>query len=115
MFCKNCAKELAENAVICPQCGVQTENVKPQAPVPTHLVQAIIVTVLCCLPLGIPAIVYAAQVNSKLAGGDYEGAVKASKSANMWSWIAFGAGLLGVLAYVLLMVVSVVAGANGSH
>jgi len=115
MLCKNCNKELAENAVICPQCGVQTENVKPQAPVPTHLVQAIVVTVLCCLPLGIPAIVYAAQVNSKLAGGDYEGAVKASKNANMWSWIAFGAGLLSLVLWILFVVLGAVAGANGGH
>lgn len=26
MFCKNCGKELCENAVICPGCGVVTDN-----------------------------------------------------------------------------------------
>ncbi|NER07984.1 MAG: CD225/dispanin family protein [Okeania sp. SIO3C4] len=34
--------------------------------VPSYLTQAILITVFCCLPFGIVAIVYAAQVNSRL-------------------------------------------------
>lgn len=26
MFCKNCGKEIDDNAVVCPNCGVATEN-----------------------------------------------------------------------------------------
>ena len=26
MFCKNCGKEVSDNAVICPNCGVATDN-----------------------------------------------------------------------------------------
>jgi len=37
--------------------------------VPNYLVQAILCTICCCLPFGIVAIVYAAQVNGKVAGG----------------------------------------------
>ena len=29
MFCTNCGKELNENAVICPNCGVPTSNYVP--------------------------------------------------------------------------------------
>jgi hypothetical protein len=43
--------------------------------------------------MGIPAIVYAAQVNSKVLQGDIAGARHSSKNARMWCWIAFGFGL----------------------
>ena len=38
--------------------------------VPNNLVWAILSTLFCCLPAGIVSIVYAAQVNGKLAAGD---------------------------------------------
>ena len=56
------------------------------------------------MPAGIVAIVYAAQVNGKLAGGDYEGAVSASNNAKLWSWISFGgAAVIFVLYFLLIM------------
>lgn len=78
---------------------MQSENV------PNYLPQAILTTVFCCLPFGIVAIVYAAQVNSKLAAGDYEGALSASKSAKLWSWISFGSGLAFLLIYIILIII----------
>jgi len=60
---------------------------------PNYLVQAILVTLCCCLPFGIPAIVYAAQVNGKLSAGDALGAMEASRKAKMWCWISFGLGV----------------------
>jgi hypothetical protein len=66
----------------------------PQQQVPNYLVWAILVTLCCCLPLGIVSIVYASQVNGKLQAGDYQGALAASKNAKMWCWIAFGLGLV---------------------
>ena len=77
----------------------------PPGSVPNYLVQAILVTVLCCIPFGIPGIVYAAQVNGKLAQGDYQGALNASKNAKMWSWIAFGLGLTFNLLYLLVVII----------
>jgi hypothetical protein len=67
------------------------------AQVPNYLVQSILVTLCCCLPFGVVAIIFAAQVNSKLAAGDYAGAVDASQKAKMWSWIAFGLGIVAIL------------------
>ncbi len=61
--------------------------------VSNYLVPAILVTVLCCLPTGIAAIVYAAQVNTKLATGDVAGAQESSRKAKLWCWISAGAGL----------------------
>lgn len=62
--------------------------------IPNYLVQAILTTICCCLPFGIVAIVYAAQVNGKVAAGDMAGAQAASKNAKMWCWIAFGCGIV---------------------
>jgi len=66
---------------------------RPAAHVPNYLVPAIFATLCCCLPFGIPSIVYAAQVNGKLSAGDIAGAEEASRKAKMWFWIAFCLGL----------------------
>jgi hypothetical protein len=75
----------------------------PGVSVPNYLVFSILATVLCCLPAGIVAIVYAAQVNGKLQAGDIAGAQAASKNAKMWCWISFGVGLGVGLLYMLLI------------
>lgn len=62
--------------------------------VPNYLIQAILCTICCCLPFGIAAIVFAAQVNSKLAAGDVAGALEASRKARMWCWIALAGGIV---------------------
>ena len=73
----------------------------PQQPptVSNYLVQSILVTLFCCLPFGIVAIVFAAQVNGKLQAGDYAGAAQSSKSAKLWCWVSFGIGLVFIIAY----------------
>lgn len=71
----------------------------PGGPIPNYLVHSIIVTLCCCLPLGIVAIVFAAQVNSKLAIGDVSGARDASKKAKMFVMIGVGLGLLAWLVW----------------
>lgn len=70
------------------------------APVPTHLVWAILVTLLCFLPTGIVAIVYATQVSNKLAVGDVAGAMDSSNKAKMWSIISVVAGIVLAIAVV---------------
>lgn len=71
------------------------------APVPNYLWQSIVVTLCCCLPFGIVAIIFAAQVNQKLAAGDYAGALQSSKQAKMWCMIGAGLGLLVAIIYAL--------------
>jgi hypothetical protein len=74
--------------------------------IPNYLVFAILCTICCCLPAGIPAIVYAAQVNSKLDMGDIAGATKASNNAKMWCWISFGAGVVVAVMYIIIFATS---------
>ncbi len=79
------------------------EGAAPQV-IPNHLVEAVLVTLCCCVPFGIPAIVYGAQVAPKVAAGDIAGALESSRMAKMWSWIGFGLGGAVVLLYALLAV-----------
>jgi Interferon-induced transmembrane protein len=81
--------------------------------VPNYLVWAILATLCCCLPAGIVAIVYAAQVDGKLEAGDYAGAVAASDNAKMWSWISFGGALLILIPYFFLIFLGAAAEAGG--
>lgn len=64
------------------------------ANIPNYLIPAILATLFCCLPVGVVSIIFAAQVNSKLAAGDIAGATDASKKAKMFMLIAIGLGLL---------------------
>jgi Interferon-induced transmembrane protein len=67
------------------------------APVPNYLVQSILILLCCCQPFAIVALIFAAQVNSKLAAGDYAGAVDASRKAKLWCWISFALGIAGIV------------------
>lgn len=98
MYCTNCGQKLPENATVCANCGQRVQRPAPPPSIPNYLVQSIIVTLCCCVPFGIVAIVYSAQVNTKVAAGDIAGALESSRKAKMWGWIAFGAGaLIGIL------------------
>ena len=70
----------------------------PAGTVPNYMVQSILVTLCCCLPLGIVGIVKAAEVNNRLAAGDYDGALKASGTVKTVLWIGFASGIvLGII------------------
>ena len=114
-FCPSCGKETVPSSDFCNQCGASlAQRPSPGAvtpsgtpsgtpgryDVPNYLVQSILVTIFCCLPLGIAAIVFAAQVNGKLASGDHAGAVKTSGTAKTLCWIAFGLGIAVILLYI---------------
>ena len=73
------------------------------ANIPNYLIPAIL-SLVCCWPLSIVAIIFAAQVNGKVAAGDLQGAMDASKKAKLFSFIAIGLGLALGLIYLVLMV-----------
>jgi hypothetical protein len=68
--------------------------------VPNYLVPAILCTLFCCMPAGVVAIVFAAQVDTKAKVGDAEGAERASRTALIWCWVSFGLGLVVVPLWV---------------
>ena len=76
-------------------------------PPPNYLVWAILSTVLCCLPLGVASIVFAAQVNSKWAMGDVAGAQAASEKAKKF---AIWAAIVGVILGVVIVILQLMAG-----
>lgn len=114
MFCPRCGAKAEEGVAACAACGTIFE-VSPYAPpasqplpgkIPNYLVQSILVTVCCCLPAGIVAIVYAAQVDGKVALGDLEGARRYSRLAYIWSWVSFGTVAGFWLLYALALVIA---------
>lgn len=110
MYCRHCGARNEDDAYECAQCGETLRDIDvrraPAQEIPNYLAPAILTTLFCCLPLGIVAIVYAAQVNGKVAAGDYQGAMDASSNAKTWTWLSFGLGLVGVVIYFLMMVMA---------
>lgn len=66
-----------------------------------HLGFAIAMTVLCCLPTGIVAILYATSVEGLAAQGKIAAARRAANKAKTWAWISMPVGLVLGLAYVI--------------
>lgn len=62
-------------------------------PVSNYLVFAILTTVCCCVPFGLPAVYFAGKVNGYVAAGDMAGAEAASKNAKTWCFVALGVGI----------------------
>jgi hypothetical protein len=116
MFCPKCGQENSDTAVRCIRCGGAMPRVEreyglgssvPAAPrevVGNNLVWAILVTLFCCLPTGIVAIVYAAQVDGKAAANDIAGAREAARLAATWCWVSFGLGMVFVVGYIGLVI-----------
>ena len=131
MFCQKCGTNNDDNATNCSNCGAPLDAIPEPTPVvpstpvsstaPTqeiknYLVQSILVTLFCCLPFGIAAIVFSAQVNGKVQAGDIEGAMESSKKAKMFTWISFWVGLVAILLSIALNVAAAIMGlAQGGY
>ncbi len=129
MYCTVCGNQNPDDARFCTACGnpQQTETASrgasqaspsasgnptgqqftppfsplPQGNIPNYLPQAILVTICCCLPAGIVSIVFAAQVNGKIARGDLIGARSSSNNAKTWAWVAFGLGIASGIIFAI--------------
>lgn len=76
--------------------------VAPYSPKPNNfLAWAVLSTLLCCVPLGVASIVFAAQVDSKWAVGDFQGAAESSRRAKNFA-VASAAVTLALLVLYLL-------------
>ncbi|MDH6308629.1 hypothetical protein M2451_000940 [Dysgonomonas sp. PFB1-18] len=90
--------------------STQNQDYMPTKP-DNNLVLSIVSTVLglcspCCigLILGIIAIVFSTQVDSKYTMGDYQGAEKSAKTARILAFIALGFFALNVLYFIFLII-----------
>ena len=68
-----------------------------------YLVESILVTIFCCLPFGIAGIVFASQVNSKYAAGDFDGALQASNDAKKWMKWGLISGVVVIALYLIFI------------
>ena len=116
MYCGNCGQNNPDYSTSCSACGMGLAagmgmpSPPRGTPPPNHLVWAILTTLFCCLPGGIVAIVYAAQVDSKFAAGDLAGAHQSSDNAKLWSMISAGVALAGLLGYLGLIMIAAMSG-----
>ena len=83
-----------------------TAGYGPPPDIPNYLWQSIIVTICCCWPAGIPAIVFASRVNAFKESGNFQQAQETSDKAKMWTIIALALGLFAYVAFFCIALVS---------
>ena len=125
MICKNCGAPISENHQFCPECGekitIEMGEINPNSqvsPQPTHsqtppenyLIWAILATIFCCWPFGIPAIINASKVDSAFNRGDYAEAKEYSRNAKKWTIVSAVVGCTVVLLYIIFIVAMMMLG-----
>ena len=87
-----------------PPPGYPPQQPAGQAP-NNYLVWSILVTLFCCLPFGIVAIVKSSQVNGLWAQGQYAEAQASADSAKKWViWSVVAGVVVGVIYAILIAV-----------
>ncbi len=69
----------------------------------SHMTEAILVTIFCCWPFGIPAIVFAGITNSYLRRGMIPEALDASRKAGAWTLVSLILGLVVGVIYIFVI------------
>ena len=90
---------------------METINDPANKPPDNNLVWAILCTVLCCLPLGIVAIIKSTKVNELWNSGDKAGAQKAADDAKKFSIWGAGIAVIFIVLYFILMAIGIGASA----
>ncbi|PIK39817.1 putative proline-rich transmembrane protein 1 [Apostichopus japonicus] len=89
---------------------VHVNNTVPSPP--DYFIFSIFVTICCCLPFGIVALVKSSEVRTRARIGDIEGAQLSSRQAKTWSFAGFFTGIGIVVAVVAIYVIIIIAAAN---
>lgn len=94
--------------------SIQTRAMPPEKP-SNYLILAVITTFICCQVTGVVSIIYAARVNAKWDGGDYQGAIEDSKNAKLWGFIGLIGGAILIIS-IMIFYGAIIAAAisNGS-
>ena len=77
---------------------------QPQPKPNTYLVPSILVTIFCCLPVGIPAIVFSAMSSSDYSNGDAAEGARKAEIAKKLSIAAVATAGVFILLYVMWVV-----------
>ena len=83
--------------------GVSSSNNPSNVRPDSYLAWSILSTILCCWPLGIPAIVASTKVDKLWQQGDFDGARKKSEDAKKWCLISL---VGGVIIYIITFFVT---------
>lgn len=89
---------------------MENTNTPTGAPPENNLVWAILCTVLCCMPLGVVAIIKSTKVKELWLQGDHAGAQKAADDAKKYSIWGLALGAIVIVLYIIFMVVLGVSG-----
>ncbi len=126
MYCAVCGTNNDDSALHCIQCGAKLGATQPPPPVavvpmpaapgtslavaiPNYMVQAILMTVCCCLPMGIACIIKASKVDKLLALRDYDGAKLASDENKKLLWIGLGLGIAAAVIWTIIEIIGIAA------
>ena len=96
--CPRCGRHIVMGSRFCAACGFDTMvYAVPPPPKPkNYLVESILVTLLCCLPLGVVGILMALNSDNAYAKGDYITAqINADKAKQFALW--------GLITYIVLI------------
>lgn len=80
-----------------------TASSKPSMP-DNNLIWAVLCTVMCCVPLGVVAIIKSTEVEKYWKQGEYDKAQKAADDAKKWSLIGAGATAVFVVLYLIFII-----------
>lgn len=90
-------------------CRVMENNNLTHVEIPekkSEIVSSILVTLFCCTPFGIIAIVYAVQADSAYEKGEFSAYQRLLGKARSWRNWGIGLGVVSWLLYLLLVAVS---------
>lgn len=83
-------------------------RIEEMRPMPkTWFVESLLVTLLCSLVFGIVGIIYSSKVEPLYRSGDYEGSLRASNSAKLWTLIGFFT-TLGIILLCIIFYASII-------
>lgn len=80
------------------------QDQQPKPPMPeTYLIWSVLATLFCCFVPGIIGIILSSQVSSRYLAGDYAGAERASRQAQIWIIVSVVLGLIAAPLYLVML------------
>lgn len=86
--------------------GTGHAPLEPECP-PSNLLGSILVTLFCCMPFGLIAIVYGILVHRRWNAGDHDGARNASDMSEKWMYGGIGAVILMAIIFGIYSLIRV--------